>query len=204
MAGVVDVVGDDAGEFVALGEVCEAGYEDGVVGLPVVLELEVELVGAEEADEAAGGVVGAAPFAGEEGGGDLAAAAAGEGDEAVGAAEELVVGEGGVAFGGVGLGAADEVSEVVPAVLVFDEEGEVGAALQGELGAEDGVDAVLVGGAQEAGGAVDGVVVGEGQGGHAELGGAAHEVFGVAGAVEEGEVGVGVEFGVGKGLGIGD
>ena len=67
----------------------------------------------------------------------------------------------------------------------------------GELGPEDGGQAEGPGRLGEADHAVEAVVVGQGQSGQAEPDRLGGQLLGVAGAVEEGEVGVGVQFGVG-------
>ncbi len=65
-----------------------------------------------------------------------------------------------------------------------------------DRGAVDGAEAGLAAGVAVLDGAVEALVVGDGQGVHAQLGGAGGEGLGGGGAVEEGEVGVGVELGV--------
>ena len=67
---------------------------------------------------------------------------------------------------------------------------------QGQLRAEDGLHAMLAGGADEARRGVDGVVVGQGQRRQAQLGGVDHQLFGMAGAVQKAVVGVAVQLGV--------
>ncbi len=67
----------------------------------------------------------------------------------------------------------------------------------GELGAEDRGEPEGPGGLGEADHAVEAVVVGQGQCGQAEPDRLGGQLLGMAGAVEEGEVGVGVQFGVG-------
>ncbi len=72
-------------------------------------------------------------------------------------------------------------------------------AVEGDLGAEDRGQADLRGGLGEAHHAVEAVVVGECQGLEAEPGGLLGQRLGRRGAVEEAEVRVGVELGVGHG-----
>ena len=62
----------------------------------------------------------------------------------------------------------------------------------GELGAEDGGQAEGPGRLGEADHTVEAVVVGQGQRGQAQADGAGGQLLGVAGPVEEGEIGVGV------------
>ena len=59
-----------------------------------------------------------------------------------------------------------------------------------EFAADDGLDAVFVGGVDEMHGAEDISVVGHGDGGHAEFFHALAEFFHVAGAVEQGVIGM--------------
>ncbi len=62
-----------------------------------------------------------------------------------------------------------------------------------ELAAEDGLEVLLLHGVEEVDGAVDVAVVGDGGGGLADLGEVLGELVDVAGAVEEGVVGVEME-----------
>ena len=71
------------------------------------------------------------------------------------------------------------------------------ARRQRDLGAEHGRHPDRAGGLGEADDAVEAVVVGEGEGLEAEAGGLGGQLLGVRGAVEEREVGVAVQLGVG-------
>lgn len=89
----------------------------------------------------------------------------------------------------------------MPAGLVLDEKRQMvsiigGVGEQRQLRAENGLDTVLAGGADEARCGVDGVVVSQGQGGQAQLGRAGDQLFGMARAVEETVVRVAVQLGV--------
>ena len=64
-----------------------------------------------------------------------------------------------------------------------------------ESGADEGAEAVFLGGVVGAGGAVDTHVVGKGDRIVAKLRGPADEVLGLAGTAEKGKGGAGVEFG---------
>ena len=75
-------------------------------------------------------------------------------------------------------------------------------ATQGELGPEDGGQAQRPGGLGEADHAVEAVVVGEGQGLEPQPGGLLDQLLGERGAVEEAEVGVAVQLGVGHRAGV--
>jgi hypothetical protein len=63
----------------------------------------------------------------------------------------------------------------------------VGRIAEAEASAGDGAQPGLVRGLVETGNAVDAVAIAERQGGVAELGGSFHQVFGVGGALQEGE-----------------
>ena len=110
----------------------------------------------------------------------------------------------GLVIEAVEVGGGDEVDEVAVALLVFAEEDEVvvavgiGAGLVALLGdvdlaADDGVDAGGLGGVIELDGAEEIAVVGHGDGGHFLLDRDLHELVDIAGAVEQGVVGVAVE-----------
>ena len=77
-------------------------------------------------------------------------------------------------------------------------------APEGELGAEDGGQVQLAGRLGEADHAVEAVVIGERQRLEPEAGGLGHQLLGERGAVEEREVGVGVQLGVGHRAGGAD
>ena len=70
-------------------------------------------------------------------------------------------------------GTADQIAEVVPASLVFDEQDEMKEGIRFmfdadcQFSAQDRLDLVFVRGANEAHRAVNGVVIGQGEGGHA-------------------------------------
>jgi hypothetical protein len=100
---------------------------------------------------------------------------------------------------GVALGVAGEHEQVVTlgvglAVLGAGE-------VERQLGPEDRGHADRARRLGEADHAVEAVVVGEGQGLEAEAGGLLRQLLGVAGAVEEAEVRVAVQLGVGRGAG---
>ena len=79
----------------------------------------------------------------------------------------------------------EEPAEVAVALRRLDEQGDVGAAFEGELGAGDGAQAEDLGGMGELERAADTVVVGERERLVAEVGGARGELVGQRGAVEE-------------------
>lgn len=102
----------------------------------------------------------------------------------------------GLSFGGVVLGQADEPAQVGPAGRIFDQEGQMVARGQGQFAAKNGPEAMRLGGLGETNRAADVVVVGQGQGGHPQLGGAGRQVFGVSRPVEQAEVTVTMELDV--------
>ena len=111
----------------------------------------------------------------------------GEVREAVGGLDppargEVVVGDGG--------------GEAPVPAGVAGEDRQVGGVVEGELGAVDGGNAVGAPGLRVLDDAGHTVVIGQGQGLQAELGGRGGEVGGLVGAVEEGVGRVGVELGV--------
>ena len=138
---------------------------------------------------------------------ELAAEAAGEADEAFGVFGEVALADAGLAVEAVERGLGGDADEVAVAFFVLgeDEEVVVVVAFAGgavvfvfgdvELAAEDGLDAFFFGGVEEVDGAVDVAVVGHGDGLLAEGGDAVDEFVDVAGAVEEGVLGVEMEVG---------
>ena len=106
-----------------------------------------------------------------------------------------------------GVGVGEQPAQIAVALERLGEEDDVRVAeivvgrLDVELGADDGADMLALGGDGEADDAGEGVVVGDGEGFEAEHAGLLDHGFGVADAVQEGVVGVGVEFGV---LGFGE
>jgi hypothetical protein len=73
----------------------------------------------------------------------------------------------------------------------------VGAAFEGDLGADDWTDLYGAAGLREADRAVEGVVIGERERREAKVTGALGELLGVRGAVEKRVIAVAVELGVG-------
>ena len=140
---------------------------------------------------------------------DFAGEAAGEADEAFGVLGEEVLGDARLAVEAVERGLAGEADEVAVALFVFGEDEQVVVLGSGsansravvvffadvELAAEDGLEALLLHGVEEVDGAVDVAVVGHGGGGLADFFEVGGELVDIAGAVEEGVVGVEMEMG---------
>ena len=209
------VVGGHRGHPPLGGQQGQGVVAGGVDGVAVVPQLDGQVVAAEPVDELVEDLAGGGRATGGEGGGQRPLAAPGE-DLPVAA---VVVGQGVegddrlalLPAGQVGLG--DDPAEAGVALGVPGQHHQVGAVGvgdagaerpgsgpgDGELGPEDGGQADGPGRLGEADHPVEAVVVGEGQGGQAEPGRLRGQLLGMAGPVEEGEVGVGVELGVGHG-----
>ncbi len=205
VAQVVDVVGGDGLEAGLLGELRELGEQLALLGQAGVLELDVDVLGAEQLGEPGdlgqrGGVVAVAQQHR-----GLAAQAPGERDEAlVVLAEQLPVGARLVVVA-LEVGRGGELHEVLVAGLVAREQREVRVALLDsrpavpvggdvELEADDRLDALVLGGAVELDGAAQRAVVGEGDRRHAQFLGARDQRLDPARAVEQRVLAVHVEM----------
>ena len=119
------------------------------------------------------------------------ARAAGEADEAVGVLEQRLERQrrrqrlGALLRPGARVRLGEQPAEVRVALRRLDEQRDVGAALERDLGAGDRPDAERLRRVGELERAVDAVVVGERERLVAELGGARGELLGLRGAVEE-------------------
>ena len=99
----------------------------------------------------------------------------------------------GLAFGLVGVGEGEEPAQIGIAGQVARDEDQL-FAVDLERAADDRPDPELAAGLEMADGAVDAAMVGDGEGGHLELGRARRELIGMRSSVEEGEVRVAVEL----------
>ena len=145
--------------------------------LVVALNLGVEVVAAEDIEQALLGM-------------------AGEADQAAGEFGDLFEGGRAFAFFGAQLHAGDQAAEVLVAFARFRQQ-RVGVAVgAGDFRADVGAEPGLFRGHVEARRAVDAVAVHQGHGGHAESGAGAGQFLGDSGAFEEAESGAGVEFDV--------
>ena len=226
--GVVDVVAGDHAHVVAGGQFGEGVVADGVQRVAVVPQLHQHAVPPERADQPLQLAAGRAGAVGHQRGGHGTLAAAGEHPPVAGhlvghvgeaelrrpllprqVAEAQRAGETGVAVGPVGQ--HQQVAAVrVGSVAVGHHPGVhlalgVGlaagpAALGGEadLRPEHGGQADGAGGLGEADDPVQPVVIGERQGLQPQAVGFLHQRLGMAGPVEEGEVAVAVQLGVGR------
>ena len=168
-------------------QVAERRVPAGIAAHVWALELDVEAIAPEGLGEAGGGVraLDAEPLA----------RAAGEADEPlVQLGQEIWLEAGVEALAGVRGG--QQAAEVRVAARGLDQEGQVRAVGEGDLGARNGADADRARRVGELERAVDAVVVGERERGIAELGGADRELLGQRRAVEEAVGGVRVQLDV--------
>ena len=176
----VDVAGGDRGHADALGQPRQRGVPRPVVALERALELDAQVVGAEDRVQAlqAGLVV------------DALAGAAAQADEARRVLLErrprhprrrLVL----VAV--MDVGGRDDAAEVAPAGGVLDQQRDVAAVLERHLGAVDRAQAEAGGGHGELHRAAQAVVVGQRERVVAELRRRERQLVGQRGPVEEGE-----------------
>ena len=179
----MDVAGDDGLDAERLGEVAEGGIAPHVSPLERSLELDVEALAAERLREAGGGVRVAD--------GEPVARAAGEADEALvqlleqGLVERRLQGRLALLGPGVGVRSGQEPAEVRVAALALDEQRDVRAVGERDLGPRDRPDAERLRRVRELERAVDAVVVGERERLVAELRRPNRELLGQRGAVEE-------------------
>ncbi len=192
----VDVAGRDRRDAQIGCEVAQERVPARVSALVRTLELDEEAVASERAREPGGGVRVAD--------GEAVARAAGEADEAVvqlleqGLVERRLSRRLGLLPGRpcMCVRCRDQPAEVRVALRRLDEDGDMGAVGEGELGAGDRADAEVLGRVRELERAVDAVVVGERERRIAELGCTDGQLLRQRGAVEERVRGVGVELDV--------
>ena len=207
---VVDVVGADDLELELLGELEEVGDDLALLGDAVVLDFDEVIFAAEDLDEAGQRGAGVVVTVMQQVLRDERGEAAGEADQAVGVLREGLKVGARLVIEALEVGVGDELQEVLVAGEVLGDEAEVedglavviGAAVfleaggfdEVELAADDGLDALGLGGVVELDRAVEIAVVGKGEGGHAEFHGPVHEPVDAAGAIEEAVVAVDVEM----------
>ena len=206
----VDVAGRDAGHAEPGGELGEPAVAGAVVAPVGALQLDPEVVGAEGLQQPPAQPRRARRLAALPGARQQAVAgAAREADEPLGVGLDPLQRHPGLpgaalrALAGVGVRRGQQPAEVAVAGLALDQQGQVGAALEGQLGAGDRPHAALPAGDRELHRPPDPVVVGEGEGGVAVGRGGDGQLGRGRGAVQEGEGGVGVQlyvWGAGHGL----
>jgi hypothetical protein len=202
-AEVMRVVGGDEGVAGFDRQAVDFGSKALVLFEAVVLNLEEEIVLAEELAVVVGEAFGFVAFFVEDGFVNVAAEAGGEADEAFGVLGEEVFIDAGLVVEAFEAGGGNEVDEVAIAFLVFAEEDEVvvavgigaGLVVAGDVdfAADDGMDAGGFVGVVEGDCAEEVAVVGHADGGHVLFGADLHELVDFAGSVEEGVVSVVVE-----------
>ena len=215
--GEVAVIGGDQGQARFVGEADQAGFDGALIGLAEAVEFDGEAVG-EGLGEAGEEVLGGRHLALGEQARERAGVAAGEQDEAGGQAAEAFEQElwGEVRFGfeeagggkalevGEALGVLGEEDHAVGGEAEIVGAGVVGAG-QSDLAADDGLDAFGRAGLAEFHGAEEVGGVGDGDGGHAGVGGKLGNLVGLDGAFAERIAGVNAqmdEIGVGHGGGV--
>ncbi len=220
--GVVQVVGRDEGQVEVAGQAQQVVAHPALDVEPVLHELEVVVLAAEDVAVVGGGLLGEVVLAEPDPGLDLAGRAPGGGDEPLAVLrEELAVDPRPLGVHLVEGGLAVEAEEVVQAGVVAGQQrhvrvgaraghvvagrgalvapldpglvGAVGAGGDVGLDPDDRLDAGALGLLPELVGPEDVAVVGGGQGRHAELGGALEQVADPGRAVEHRVLGVHVE-----------
>ncbi len=215
--GVVHVVGGHRGDAPLDGQHRQGVVTGGVDGIAVVPELDSHLLTAEPVDQVVERPPGGGGPTGGEAGGEGALAASGEdvpvaamalgqrveGDDRLPLLSSRQVGLGDdPAEAGIALGVPGQHDQV-GAVGVGHADPDMRATRpgDGELGPEHGGQAEGPGGLGEADHAVETVVIGQGEAGQTQPGRLGDQLVGMAGTVEEREVGVGVQLGVGHVVG---
>jgi hypothetical protein len=179
----VDVAGGDRGDAEVAGELAEGGVPRGVAALVRSLELDVEAVSSERRRDPRGGVRVDDP--------EAVARAAGQTDEPFPVRKERVQRQGrrervgAFLRPGPGVRLGQQAAQVGVPLGRLDEQREVSAAGEADLGAGDRPDAERLRRLGELERAADSVVVGECQRVVAEVGGTGGELLGLRGPVEE-------------------
>lgn len=195
----MDVAGGDYVQAGPVGQGHEPGQEPLVAPSKVALELDEEVVRAEEVSVALGDVHGQLPPARHQELWNLPLPTARQGDEAFGMVSEIPFFQAGHPFLLILTGQRDQPTEVGVPFRGFDQEGEVETIFEGHLGAQEGLDAHFLCGLRKAHCSVEGVVIREGESGDLQIGRAGRQSLGGGDAVEEAVAGVGVELGVAVG-----
>ena len=205
---VVQVVGDDQWQPRVAGQLQQLAVQPGLLGQPVVLELEVEAVRAEDVAVLAGDLAGELAVVDLQRLGDLAAQTGRQPDQPLGVAGEMLTVDARLVVVAVDVRVGDQAAQVAVPGRVLGQEDQVeglavGLALlrrhraRGDvrLDADDRLDALGRGGLVEGHRAVQRAVVGEGHRVHARGGGRVDQLGDPAEAVQQAEFGVDVEVG---------
>ena len=209
IVGVVGAHQGDARLFVDAGQARDNG---GVVLQPVVLELQVVIPPAEEGVHLHRVGLGPLVVAVSDAAGQLPGEAGGEAHQALVALPQEVQVDAGLDVKALGVGLAHHMGEVAVARLVFAQQDEVagravqlvdpveaGAGGHIDLTADDGLDPLRLAGPVKVDDAVHVAVVGNGDGGLAQLLDPLGQLRDAAGPVQEGVFGVDVQVGEGHG-----
>ncbi len=208
LADVVDVVRADRLQVVFFGEGKKARDDVALFADAVVLEFDEVVFASEDIDIAGAGGVGLGLATVHEVLADLGGEAAGEADQALG-----VFGDGfeigaRLVVEALEVGVGDQFEQILVAGEVFGQDAEVKVAFavlgfagffearsrgHVELAADEGLEVGGLGGVEKLDGAEHVAMVGERDGGLAQLDGAFHQAVDFAGAVEQAVVGVDVE-----------
>ena len=204
-AEIVAVVGGDQRQAEIFFQLEEAGMDAVLHFQALILNLEIEILFAENVGEGSGGGASGVVIVLHEALGDFALQAAGEADEPAGMLGEKLLADARLVVEAVQRGLGGDLDQVAVALFVFgeDEQVVVGVAFGGgavvvlfadvEFAADDGLHARVLGGVDEMHGAKNVAVVGHGHGGHPHFLHALAELFDVTRAVEHGVVGVQVQ-----------
>ncbi len=193
----VRVAGGDQLDPQPLGQLGEQPVAAGVAAPVGALQLDREPLAAEHRPQRPGGVLGLAQPALADQPGDVpVAGAAGQAVQPLGVGRELLERRRRCPAV-VGVRQRDQPAEVAVAPLVLGEQRHVRAVGQRQLAAGDRAQAGVAGCAGELHRPAEAVVVGQGEGVVAQLGGALGDLDRLGGAVQERVAGVGVQLGVG-------
>ena len=221
---IVDVAGGDCPQTGVCREARERRHTAGIAEDEIVLEFDRDIVRAEPLDVAIEEVAGVTPAAIIDQARERATPASGKQDQSLSVFREQGGIETGLSLlvffphlarwreGGeaalrgdiwTGVGSGDEPAEVGVPRDGLREESEMGAIGQGQLGADDGCDTSRPRSSRELHGAVEPVVIRDGQSPVAEVGGLTNDLLWQGRAIEEGECGVEMELDVRRVMGDG-
>ena len=205
---VVQVVRRDKPDIVLLGELDEAGVGLALLRQAVVLDLEEEVLAAEDLEVFAHERVGALHIVLQDGARNLAGDAGREADDALVVLAQEVLVDARLVVHALDVGQRDELDEVAVARLVLREQDQVvvadaidlavllaRAGGYVDLAADDGLHALLLRLFVEVDDAVHGAVVGDGDAVHAERFRRLDEFLDAARTVEQAELRVDMEMG---------
>jgi len=194
--GIVHVVGGHQGQARFFGELRDLCQQGSIFPQQVVLHLHVEATGRKDALQVAQGGCGAGTIAGQQRASHWPAAAGCEGDEAALVTLQERERQPRVPLAAPELCTADQPAEVGVSFAVFGQEHEVFLAREGEFGAQDRAQPAPLSLGIKANGAIEAIVIRQGQGRHPQGEGAVQKGLRGRGAIQEGETGVAVQLDV--------